>query len=277
MTLEEAIYDTRILIRQTTDDSRFSDMFILKKLLNYRSLFIVKEYLQTKEINPAWIQRVSNKKLTPVNSADNPAIPAGSIRMGKTNIPYTIPIGKSFGVQMVLNTQRQKEIYRESWMQLMNMIQNKDFRVDMFRYYVQHGQEAYIYPYCEAVDMLLILDNVLDGYEFATEYVDFEDLEDGVEYFVMSGSVSFVLGATTTVYRKYDSFTADTSGIYSGDAKLRKSTTINESITGQDYHIDSGMGQLIILEMISKDFGLEKTFVADRTNDSSDEAKNYPI
>ena len=82
MTLEQIINDIRLILRATTDDSRIVDSHLLRKILNYRSLFIVDSFLQTGTYNTNWIQRLGNKSLTSVGSADNPNIPDGTLKIG---------------------------------------------------------------------------------------------------------------------------------------------------------------------------------------------------
>lgn len=276
MTLEEFIGDVRTVLRQTTDDSSFSDLFILSKGLNYRSIFIPQQFLSTGEISPDWLMRLGNKRLTPVSSADNPNIPDGSIKVGKLKFPSAIPVGHNLGVEMVMNTQRQKQIYRTSWPILMHMIQAKDNRLELFSYYCTIADNLYVYPFIDQIDISIIPENPLDCIELETEFINVDGLVIGTEYFILSGSVTKTIDNVQTTYKKNEEFICEQDAEYNFYGKVIKSERIKLVSATTRFPADRGMCQRIILEMLTKDFNIEIKNIPDVTNDSIDERKlNY--
>ncbi|MFA6916982.1 MAG: hypothetical protein WC222_11335 [Parachlamydiales bacterium] len=273
MTLEQIINDIRLILRATTDDSRIVDSHLLRKILNYRSLFIIDSFLQTGTFNTQWIQRLGNKSLTSVGSADNSNIPEGTLKFGKVTLPNVIPVGPERGIYRISDTQRQKQIYHTTWPMLTHMIAALDTRINLFRYYANIGDEYYIYPYVSEVDVMLILDNPLNGYSFSTELIVLTDIEDGVEYFVISGTVKEVDGAVITIHSKGSSFTGSSTSVYSGDGKIREYNQIVTEAYNNEFYIDSGMAQRIVLEILTKDFAIERQSISDIVNDSQDQTK----
>jgi hypothetical protein len=273
MTLEQIIYDIKMILRATTDDTRISDAHLFRKILNYRTIFITQEYFQTGTINTSWLQRLGLKTLTPVNSADNPIIIDGTIKLGKFTMPAVIPIGTEQGVYALYEGQRQKQIYRTIWPVLMHMISAKDGRLNLFRYYCKIGNDTYVYRFIDQVEPILILDNPLDGYNFNTERIPINDLENGIEYYVMSGSLKEVGDDGITVHIKNTSFTCDSNSVYSGDAKIRLTEQVVAVAYNNEFPVDGATAQRIVLEILTKDFAIERQAVSDVVNDSADQAK----
>jgi hypothetical protein len=273
MTLEQIINDIRLILRATTDDSRIVDSHLLRKILNYRSLFIVESFLQTGNINTQWVQRLGNKSLTSVGSGDNPNIPDGTVRFGKITLPNVIPVGQERGIYRISDTQRQKQIYYTTWPMLIHMITALDTRLNLFRYYANLGDEYYVYPYVSEIDIMLILDNPLDGYSFSTERVTLDDIVDTTEYFIISGTVREVDAGITTVHLKGSSFVGSDTAIYSGDGKIRRFSQIITEAYNNEFYVDSGMAQRIVLEILTKDFAIERQSVSDIINDAQDQTK----
>jgi hypothetical protein len=273
MTLEQIINDIRVILRATTDDSRLVDSHLLRKILNYRSIFVVESFLQTGSMNTNWVQRLGNKTLTPVSSSDNPNIPEGTVKFGKVTLPNVIPVGPERGIYRISDTQRQKQVYIVTWPMLMHMISGLDARLNLFRYYVNIGNEYYVYPFTNEIDIMLILDNPLDGYSFSTERIQLADVLDGIEYFIISGSVKEVNGGITTIYSKNSSFTASEMALYSGDGKIRKYDQVVSETYNKEFPVDSFMAQRIVLEILTKDFAIERQNVSDVVNDSQDQVK----
>lgn len=273
MTIEEFIYDVRTVLRQVAPDSDFSDLFILRKGLNYRVLFILENYNVNRLINTDWLMRLGNKKLTPVGSADNPNIVDGSVKLGKTTIPQLIPIGVDNGIPMVMNTQRQKQIYNTTWPVLMHMIQSRDARLELFSYYCQIGSDLYVYRYTEEVDLTVIPENPLDCVEFATGHVLLSEMVNGTEYYVISGNIKETLDGTDTVYLKNQTFIYNENSTYLSNGKYRNDEQIKSITATTRFPADSGMVQRIILEMLTKDFAIEIRNIPDTYVNAADERK----
>lgn len=283
MTIEEIIYDIKLILRATTDDTRISDAHLLRKILNYRSIFITEAYTQTNTMNASWIQRLGNKALTPSGSADNPNITDGTVKLGKMTLPSVIPIGPEKGIYRISDTQRQKQVYPTTWPQLMHMISYQDNSLRLFRYYVNIGNEYYVYPVTGEVDVMIVLENPLEGYKFSTELVSLSDLESGTEYYVLSGSVRertitlYPGGESSIVHTRNSTFTAGSASTYSGDGKVRRATQMTEEALNKEFPVDAMMAQRIVLEILTKDFAIERQGISDVINDAQDETKVMAI
>ena len=146
------------------------------------------------------------------------------------------------------------------------MIRSKDERIDMFKYYIYEGNTVYTYPAINQVSFSGLLQDPLDSSLFYTTPEPLFNLESGIEYIVTQGSVT----DGTTVFKKGETFTYS-GGTYSGNGVVYRTTKVINSTKDMDYPISPDMAQRIILEILSKDFRLERQTIADIFNDAKDQ------
>ena len=276
MTIKELVWDMRILLRQLTDDSSVNDAHLIHKLNIYRALYIVEQYNMGYRLEEEWFQRLPLTECTPVNSGDDPNVPYTSINFGKFTLPRVIELPG--GVSLKLRTSSMAlEIYWKNMSELMQMIKSKDYRVKIFKFYTRIGNEFYIYPYTEKIATQAILFNPLDGYQFDTEYGDLANLNAGYEYKVVKGSITQSNPATEpptlTVYAKEETFTSNASYTYSGTGKVKLTDQVLAVNGDYEYPISPDIAQRIIIDILTKDFQIERSQIFDVINDSIDQLK----
>ena len=270
MKIENIIYDIKHLLNALSDDTRVSDAHLIFKINNYWALFIKEEIRITGIVSTALFQRIPLITVYPVTSADDPAVTGGTIKFGKIKIPPLVDIGRQEPPMNLFTSERHKRIYYSDRDLLMEMIQAKDERLDQFKFYIIEGTTVYIYPVVPSVSFSGILQNPMEASLFYTTPEPLFNLTVGVEYIVTSGSVK----EETTIYIKGESFTCLANTTYSGDGVVYRSTKVLDATVDMDYPISPDLAERIVLEILTKDFMLEKQSVVDIFNDAIDEFKS---
>lgn len=273
MKITEIIYDIKTLLAALTDDTRVKDSYLYYKIRVYRGYFLEQQLKQETIIPDEYFQRVAALNVYPVSSSDDPNVPDSSIHFGKVRIPRII--GYTSAYMRVYEAARHKRIYHANWDYLMEMIESKDPRLEVFRYFIPAGPEdLYIYRYIAQIAFSGVLDNPLDGYTFNTTQEDLDSLVAGVIYKVISGSVlaTDIVGGTTLT-RKDETFIADANTTYSGDGKVVRTSMTSSFTEEDDFPISYEMVVSIVLQILTKDYMLEKQNVFDIFNDSIDQMK----
>jgi hypothetical protein len=273
MTIKELIWDIKTLLRQLTDDSYVRDAYLIAKLNLYRAYFIKAEQILYQRVDQEWFQRIKKVSCTNVNSADDPNIPFSTVSFGKFTIPRIIELPDMVSLNLRTSSMTE-EIYFQDYALLMEMIVNKDNRCKVFKQYTRLGDNYYVYPYIPDIAGSGILYNPLNGYQFATEFVDLSNLSHGIEYTVVSGILTkdpaFL---SPTVIRKGETFIADGNSVYTGNGKVKLSDQVIAVTGDYEYPVGGDIAQRIVLEILTKDFQIEQNRIFDTINNSIDDLK----
>lgn len=272
MKVEEIIYDIKHLLNALTDDTRVSDAHLLFKINNYRDFFLREELRFDKTLNNSYYQKLPEINVFHTNSGDLPDVNS-TIKFGKITLPdMMIPEDREEPFLNLYMTARHRRIYYITRDVLMEMIFAMDSRLDYTNYYLyEGGNNAYIYPYHKTVSGNAVLTNPLDAKQFYTTDVHLSDLENGVEYIVTSGYIKEMPSAT--LYKIGGTFTANLNYTYSGDGKVYRTSKVIENTMQGEYPVTGSMAEKIVLEIITKDFQIEKRNVMDIFNDAVDQLK----
>ncbi len=269
MKIDKIIYDIKHLLQALTDDTRVNDGHLIFKINNYWALFLKEEIKGTGILNKQYYQRIPLIITNPVSSADDPNVSGGTIKFSKITIPPILDIGQKEPAMDLFMAQKHKRIYYIDRDLLMEMIECKDERLDIFKFYILEGNSCYIYPLVNNVAFSGLLQNPLDASVFYTTPEALFNLETGIEYIVNSGSVK----ESDNIYLKGEVFTCIANTTYSGDGIVYRTQKVIDSTVNHDYPISPDMAQRIILEILTKDFMLEQQNVTDIFNDSIDQLK----
>ena len=269
MKIENIVYDIKHLLNALTDDTRIADGHLIFKINNYWAIFLKEDYNQTGILNKSAYQRIPLITSYPVSSADDPSVDGGTIKFSKITVPKLIQLGEREPAMDLWMSQKHQRIYFIDRDTLMEMIIANDELLDIFKYYIYEGNDVYIYPVVGNVSFAGLLETPMDASMFYTTPEALFDLTAEIEYIVTSGSVK----AGTTVYLKGETFTAVSGTTYSGDGVVYRSTKVIDANKDMEYPISSDMAERIVLEILSKDFMLEKQSIFDIFNDSADQFK----
>jgi len=271
MKIENIIYDIKHLLDALTDDTRINDAHLIFKINNYWAIFLKDEIEKTGIINESYFSRFPLITTNPVSSADDPNVIGGTVKFSKFKMPAIMNIPNTFGLPVRLYTaERHNRIYEITRDYLFEMLHSEDDTIDLYKYFFREGNEVYIYPVVHKVSLLALLQNPLEASVYYTTPELLFQLENGIEYVVTSGSVK---DSNNTLYLKNETFTCDSSLSYTGDGVVYRVNQVLDADKDSDYPIPPDIAQRIVLEILTKDYMLEKQNIFDIVNDSQDQFK----
>ena len=271
MKLEYIIYDIKELLLALKDDTRVKDSYLIHKINNYNCLITEQMALQGLEIPEQCYSRLPKRKVHEITSGDHPDITVSSVRLGKVDVPKTMNLQDRDKEIKVLSSSRQSMIFRTSFPFLMHMIRANDNRLQLFNYYVIYGRSLYVYPYIAELDLMAVLEDPIEAFQINSEMFSVDQLKVGMEYIIYSGAIMEDNNGVQSVYKKYDGFTCQSDYTYSGDGKAMYDESVRQITMHDDYPITRSMAQQIVLQILTKDYQIEKQSIPDIYNDAMDD------
>jgi len=245
-------------------DFRIRERHIRFLINQYRSVAIRDQYKKTFQIEPTWLQDFGKVIFTPINSADDPAIPTTSLNLGKFTIPTPVSLPNDKGVFRVASTSKQKTYYPIEMPRFFELVEGSN-RAN-FCYWFRVGNALYTSPCADQGNVVLILDNPLDGYSFFTENVQTGNLLIGIQYVVTDGqiihnTIPYIIGQTFVAVNT----------VFTGNGTVQYVNKKIPRTIDDPYPMSLTMAEFVIIKILTQEFKLEKQEIADIKNDSSDQ------
>lgn len=268
MTMDEITSDLMIILNASkiSDDTNIELEHLAYKFNNYRAQEIQDIYRLTREVNPVWLQRTGVFTFTKINSADEPAfVSSSSICLGKFTIPPVVELQNDLGVFRVTQSAGQRQMYKTDIHSFFEMFECSDSRLTQFIFYFRVGNALYQYPYTEQGSAVLIYENPLEGYVFLTEYIPSGSIEAGVSYTVSVAQIIY----NGLTYNPGGAFVG-VAGVttFTGNGKVKPTTEKRVMTYTDEYPVERNMAQRVILDILTKDFGIERKQISDISNDA---------
>lgn len=215
-------------------------------------------------IDPTWIQNMGRMKVTQVPSGDDPNVPQFCKEVGKVFIPQVVSFPEDRGVYRISSSSMKQPYYPIEPSRFWD-IPTGNVR-SRFGYYTRIGTAIYLRPVPVEINALLILDNPLDGYVLLTTDIESGNLTVGDVFEVISGSivhnlVTYVAGSTFTAVNA--NFTG--TGVVRYSLQKRKMTIYDP------YPLSFTLTDYVIMKILTQDFKIEQSNIADIINDSKDQ------
>jgi hypothetical protein len=277
MTLEQIIYDLRTILEMSkiTNNSRFEDEHIEKKITEYRAIAIQDEYKLTKDVVPVWLSPLGKFLFEKVNSADENLGINTSVCFGKKTLPPVVNLPNNLGYYYLSAPAKQGRLYLVPREILMLMIQLGDDRLQHYIYgFIEHNS-LFVYPYISEGNASLIAEDPRQCMMFRTERILSGNIQIGISYTVYSASIVY----NTIIYNTGDVFIG-VIGVktYTGTGYVKLTTLTSNYGYSDEYPIDAAMAEKCIIKILTTDFQIEGKMIADLVQDSQDQLailKNY--
>jgi hypothetical protein len=287
MTRNEGIHDVLTILTKASfsDDTRLDPDYIGYKIDEKRAKEIRDSYNRNQLIDPVWIQDYGIFDTTEVNYADDKTFTFLDCHLAKATLPPTISFGNGlaainnlgdYSFRSISGTEEYHFKQNSKLMEILNDLPVghplRKFayfsRVGHARYFVSKNKE--VVP--NKLRAMLILESPLDGFVFTTENVTV--LEVGVSYIVMSDQIVH----NGIPYNIGQTFTAVNTS-FTGDGKVQY-VNQKRAMTNEDpYPFSKSQMEVVILKLLTQEYGIEATRIADIRNNSQDELKilNQPV
>jgi hypothetical protein len=265
-----------------TDESRIDEDWLSYTIDKVRAELIIKEYQQTNIIDQTWFTDIGLLTFHQVNFADNitvdcdPVAAACGCNVSKTTVPQFISLKNKdgnldLGLWSVISPCGKTTYYPE--------------RMSMWRYtpechtnslfgkYTRINTSLYVNRVVEKLRIVGIPLNPEDGILTSSAPVPSGSIVLGTVYRVKCGQIIYA----GVVYQNNDTFTgtsvmgADIT-TYQGSGFVYKNSQIAAYRDVDPYPASGDMIRMIELEILTKEFGIERQMIPDIRNDSKDDA-----
>jgi hypothetical protein len=281
MTRQEIIFDIIMILTKAgfTDDSRLEPDYIGYKIDEKRAKEIRDSYNRNSLIDPMWLQDYGVIDFTEVNYADDKSFSFLDCKLAKATLPAVISFQNSLssannlGVYSLRSLSGREEYFFEEHSKLMDILTDLPTSDPLrkFSYYTKIHNAIYAVSkdqdkVPEKLRAILILERPLEGYFLTTENVTV--LIVGTLYEVVAGQIIH----NSIPYNEGQSFTAvDESFTGTGlvQYKNQKRPLNNED----PYPFSASQMEVVILKLLTQEYGIEATRIAEIRNNSQDELK----
>ena len=264
---------------QLTDDSRFSAStgYLSFLIDTVRAELIYKQYNATGVIDQVWLSDLGLLTFHEVNAPDDPNVQYCNCNISKTFIPPVVSLFGSEGGNADLGlysimSSCGKTGYYYLPMQTWKVIPKEHIR-SKFNYYSRINTALYVNKLISSLRVIAILQNPADG--FLINSTPVTTIVTGTVYIVKFGNIIY----NSVPYVNNDTFTGvvgQTTFVGNGKVVLQSQQVALDA--SQPYPVDGAMARLITLEILTKEFKIEASELADVENDSVDEQiKDQPI
>lgn len=253
-----------------TDDQRYDPDWLLFKIDEVRAYLIRQEYKQLGFTNPSWFQDLNLLRFTPVVYSDIDYGVCGDCPISKAVIPDNIPLynpdnqNEDNGIK-VLSACGTKQFYYLP-LEVLRQIPSEHPR-SKFNYYFKIGNQIFVNQKVNWLRINAVFQNP-DAINTINNLV------------VPSGSL--VVGTSYTVigyqvvhnglgYMPGQTFTA-VNTVYTGSGAVELTTPVQAfNNATSNYPVTNDMARLITIEILTREFGVEKQQIAAIKGDFGDD------
>jgi len=258
---------------QRTDENRVSDMWMFKKINDVRAQLIVQKYSTSDMIDQEWLSELGLVDFHSVNAADDASIGyCGCNTISKAYLPQfiTLPtksVNQDLGVQMVLSTCGKNKFYNR------NMAQWKDIPAEhtysLFNFYYRVNTAMYVNKTVSKLRIIGILANPEEGFYIKSAPISSGSIASGTVYIVRGGGIIY----DSAVVADGATFTGTSATTYAGSGKVYLYSQLTSYIETYPYPVSAEMARQITIEILTKEFNIEKAQIPDNKNDSKDDSQ----
>jgi hypothetical protein len=280
MSSKKSITDFISLIAQRfaeKDDTRLSDRWISRAIDNTRAELIVEKYRLTETVDFAWLNVPFYVDFYKITVADDPNMSFCNCDMMKAEIPPVISLtnynanNQDVGVYSLFSACGKYAYYPRPLQMLQNI--PKENTLSKFKYYARYNTTVYATVYATGTSTKLRLSPILlypeDGFIINSAPVLSGSIVSGTVYIVKFGSIFY----NSVTYYANDTFTGTSATTFTGTGKvyLQNQVAVFEDTT--DYPVGGDMERQIVLEILTKEFGIEESMISELKNDNIDDQK----
>lgn len=265
---------------QRSDESRFDEDWLSYKIDQVRAELIIKQYAQTNVIDYAWLSNVDLLNMYKVNRADNNTVDC-CFDISKTTIPQTITLQNKdgnldLGIYSLVSATSSGGIttYYPERMSLWGY-RPEGHTSGLFGHYARVNTSLYVDRIVNKLKLTAILLSPEDGYLINSAPVPSGSIVLGVAYYVV-GSQIYYNGA---IYQPCTTFIGAVAPgqmvvnpNYSGSGTVYLNAQVASYRDVDPYPAGGEMIRMIELEILTKEFGIERQQIEDIRNDSKDDA-----
>jgi hypothetical protein len=269
MTEEEIVYDIMMEASgfKLSDDAKFDEYDYVRYLVKEKRARVLREaYRRNSTIYSEVVQDLYDLDVTKVNAANDHNLVL-DLEIGKISVPAVVGFHKdteefSVGIRRVSTLNKRTQYFQTSLNKFQNILELGGMR-KLHNYFFKVGNEIYIYPYIEKINVLAVLEDPIEGFVNDNEYKSV--LVSGTSYTVKSGTITH----NSINYQDGDIFTASAT-TFTGDGKVVLTNTKRAMTKSDDYPLSMAMIKQIKEEIYRNELQINRVTTTDARNDSTD-------
>lgn len=268
MSLKEIVSSIMLVLAKSklSKDFRVNTRHIQFLVAQYRARGIREEYKRNIQIDPAWLQDFGTVQFTEINSADDKAIPYTSQNLSKLTIPPIVSLPNDAGCYRVVGSSKQKQYYPITVERFFSLVEGSVR--NKFAYFFRVGNAIYLNQLVDQGNVVLILDNPLDGYVIQTENVLSGNITVGDSFTVTNGQVIY----NSIVYNANSIFIGiQNITTYSGTGTVQYTNQKRSMTIDDEYPMSLTLAEYIVMKILTQEFKIEPTEIGDIRNEGNDE------
>jgi len=275
MTGDELSYDVINLLTKFgfTQDQRYDIDWIRNKRDQIRAYLIQMEFQKRGFVNPVWMQDLNVIQFTPVKVSDIDYGICGSCNISKTTIPQHIPLynpdsqNEDNGLKIMSPCGTNSFYYLP--LESIKLIPKEHPR-SLFNYYFNINNQYYVNKYYNTGLQLRVMGvferpaeiNIVSNLEISSGSLIVGTVYKVINYQIVHNGLGYNPGQTFTA--------VNTTYTGSGSVVLNNPVQLFDEATST-YPVTNSMARLIVYEMLTKEFGVEKEQVSAYKNDIGDD------
>ena len=252
-------------------DIRIDPEWLNNKRDQTRAYLITQEFKRVGFVNPSWYQDLNLLQFTPIVASDIDYGICGSCPVSKTNLPPTISLfnpdnqNEDNGFKLISPCGTTQYFYYP--LDVLKQIPSEHPRLK-FAYYWEIGTYLYVNKKVDKLRSIAILQRPSDANNISNLIVASGSLVVGTVYKV----VNFQIVHNGLGYNVGQTFTAVNANYTGQGAVVLANPVLAFDENTTNYPVDGEMARLITLEILTKEFGLEKQQISSYKNDLGDDA-----
>lgn len=276
MSTKKTIIDKITLIAERfvpSDDSRLSSRLISDFIDTIRVEKIIRNYQINETVDFAWLNVPFYIDFYKITVADDPNVTFCNCDMMKADIPPVISLtnpsstNQDIGVFSLFSACGKYAYYPRPLQLLQNIPQ--EHPMSKFKYYARYNTTLYATGSATRLRFSPILLYPEDGYVVNSSPILTGSIVSGTVYIVKFGTI-FYNGVT---YYANDTFTGTSTTTFTGAGKVYLYSQVTAFEETTDYPVGGEMEREIVLEILTKEFGIEASMIGELRNDNIDDSR----
>lgn len=253
-----------------TDESRLNNAWLPFKIDEVRASFIVDQWSKNEQLDQNWLTDLGAVDFHKVNISDDVNVSYCGCPVSKAYIPQVLSLptkspNQDLGIYMI-SSMCGKNQYNNRPLSQWMMIPS-DHTYSMFGFYSRINTALYVNKKIEQLRIVALLARPEDGYYIQSTPIASGSIVLGTSYIVKFGQVIY----NSTVYNANDTFTGAAATTFSGAGSVYLETQTAVYRDTYPYPVSADMARQITIEILTKEFNIEKGQITDVKNDSKDD------
>jgi hypothetical protein len=256
-----------------TDESRLDEDWLSYKIDQVCAQLKVAQYAQTGILDQSWLTDLGIVDVYKVNISDDINVSFCKCNVGKFEIPQTISfISKDgnldLGIYYLISACGKSQYFPQR-LSMWSYVPTDHTR-SLFKYYWRINTSVYINDdRVQKIRPVLFLLHPEDGKFINSANVVSGSLVSGTSYIVKFGQIVY----NGTPYADGSTFTATATTTFTGTGKVYLASQARDYRETDAYPASGEMARMIEIEILTKEFGLERQAIVDVRNDSKDDTQ----